>query len=246
MKINTSVLTHFLNRCAVKTHGFGNKGVISMPDLLLVIEGNQMKVEGVSPAGNLQIEFVETLSESVEREEFPIVDSVLFHKVVSNEFSDNEIKMNLDGNNIILKSDKIELDFPTVSEIETMKRYPEARGRIRENGYSKTDFTTTVSLTATELVDAIGKSGDTYSYVYEFIVEKGVFKIRIRTEDKGGVKKTPVANVEGVDCSAKYAVGIDTVFKGFVGMVKLQFNQDTPLLATDEVGNKSVFMPLYN
>jgi len=246
MKIETSVLTHFLNRCAVKTHGFGNRSVTAMPDLLLVAEGDQLKVEGVSPAGNLQIEFVETLSESVDREEFPIVDTALFHKIVSSEM-DGEINMHMDGSLIILESEKTKVTFPTVEEIETMKRYPEARDKIRDNGYGRVDFGTTVKITTTELASAIGNSGSTYNlYVYKFDIKDGVFTISIKTDDKGSVIKKPISSVTGVDCSAKYATGIDTIFKGMVGEVKLQFNQDTPMMVTDEVGNKSVFMPLDN
>ena len=246
MKIETNVLTHFLKRCMVSTHGFGNKSVTAMPDLLLVAEGEQLKVEGVSPAGNLQIEFVETLSESIDREEFPIVDTVLFHKIVSSEM-DGEINMYMDGNLIILESEKTKVTFPTVEEIETMKRYPEARDKIKVDGYGRVNFTTTVKITAIELASAIGNSGNTYGlYVYEFTVENGKFNISIKTDDKGSVIKTPTALVSGIDCSAKYATGIDTIFKGMVGEVKLQFNQNTPMAGIDEVGNKSVFMPLDN
>lgn len=245
MKINSTVLSHFLKRCTVSTHGLGNKSVISMPDLLLQIDGNEMKVEGLSPAENLQIEFVETLSEEHETEEFPIVDSVMLQKFIESEFDDEELEISMVGDNIVFESEMTQMTFPTINQVETMEKYPGAAEKIRDGGYGRVDFDTCVTIAGINLVKAIGKSGGTYNlYVYEFIVEDGKFIIKVQTDEKGGVRKKTISTVQGPDVSAKYGVGIDNVFKGMVGKVKLYFNQNTPMLAVDENENKVVFFPL--
>lgn len=244
MKINSTVLTYFLKKCIVSTHSFNNQTVISMPDILLQVEGTQMKVEGVSPAENIQIEFVETI-EKCEKEEFPIVDTVLLHKLISSEFDDEELEVYMEGDDIWFKSDMTELNFPTINNVLTMKKFPEAADKIKEKGYGRVDFETCITIAGINLVKAIGTSGGTYSlHVYEFIVEKGKFLIKVQTDEKGGVKKKTISTVEGPDVSAKYSVGVDNVFKGMMGEIKLYFNQDTPMLAVDEDGNKVVFFPM--
>lgn len=248
MKINTNVLTTFLKRCAVSTHGIGTKSITSMPDLLLVVDGNQMKVEGLSPAGNLQIHFVETLAEEFEHEKFPIVDTLLFHKIINSEFDNEDVKMIMDGNDIIVTGEESYITFPTINQIETMEKYPIAAEKIRDAGYGKVNFKTCITINALKLSKIIGNMGATYSlYTYDFEVKNNKFTISVKTDDKGrSVKKPKEIKINGIDCNAKYSVGIDSVFKGFIGEVKLQFNQDTPMLAVDEIGNKCIFFPLEN
>ena len=238
MKINSTVLAYFLKRCAVSTHGVGNKSVVSMPDMLLTVDGTEMMMEGLSPAENLQVKFVETLSEEFEHFEFPIVDTVMLQNHIEAEFNNEELEVSMVGNDLIFESDMTLLNFPTVNIITTMEKFPEASDKIREAGYGRVDFETCVAIAGVNLVQALGKSGSTYKvYVFEFIVEDGKFMIRVQTDDKGGVVKKTISTVEGPDVSAKYSAGIDTVFKGMVGEVKLYFNQDTPMMAVDEDGN---------
>lgn len=247
MKVNSTVLSSFLKRCAVSTHGVGNKSVVSMPDMLLTVDGTEMQMEGLSPAENLQVRFVETLSEESKLEEFPIVDTVMLASFIEAEFNDEELEVNMVGDDIVFESEMTKLNFPTVNIVTTMEKFPEASEKIREAGYGRVDFETCVTIAGNNLVQALGKSGSTYKvYVFEFIVKDGKFMIRVQTDDKGGVVKKTISTVEGPDVSAKYSAGIDTVFTGMVGEVKLYFNQDTPMMAVDEDGDIVVFFPIDN
>ncbi len=245
MKVNSTVFAHFLKRCIVNTHGIGNKSVISFPDMLLVVNGNEMIVEGVSNAGSIQIKFVESLSESHNYEEFPIVDSVMLQNFIESQFNNEDLEVYMKDDDIIFESEMTKLNFPTVNIIETMTEYPEAAERIKNTGYNKIKFETCVTILNINLVSAIGKSGSTYkTYIYEFVVKNGELTIRVQTDDKGGVVKKTISTVDGPDISAQYSIGIDTVFKDMGSEIKLYFNQDTPMMAVDNNGNTCIFFPI--